>query len=125
VDVRAVVGVLVRENDRAQVLDPGVLLQVRERSVAAVDPDRRATATDEIAAAGAEGLGAVRARAPEDRQLHSHASTVSTSGPRNRAPSVRNVARSPLVTNTPTRRVWVVWIAARRAGSMTPMTGMS
>ena len=56
--------------------------------------DRRATAPDEVAATGAEGLGAVRARAAEDRQLHSHASTVSTSGPRNRAPSVRNVAAS-------------------------------
>ena len=42
VDVDAVVGVAVREDDRGEVLDRDVLLQVRERAVAAVDPDRRA-----------------------------------------------------------------------------------
>ena len=45
----------------------------------------------EVAAARAARRRAVRARAPEHGQLHDHASTVSTSGPRNRAPSRRNV----------------------------------
>ena len=41
-----------------------------------------------------------RTRAPEHGQFHDHDSTLSTSGPRNRAPRRRNVSTSPLVTNS-------------------------
>src|SRR5262249_43811295 len=93
-------GMLRGEDHATEILDPGVLLQMREGAAAAVDPHGRPAATDQVAATGAERRSAVGPGRAENRQLHSQASTVSTSGPRNRAPSARKVARSPLVTNT-------------------------
>src|SRR5262249_55677979 len=98
VDVDTVVGVLVRDHDGVEILDANVLLQVRERAVATVEPDRGGPVAQEVAAARAGRRRAERPRAPQDRQLHDHASTDSTSGPRNRTPSRRNVSTSPLVT---------------------------
>ena len=99
VDVDAVIGVPVRDHDRAEVAGIDVLLQIRERAVAAVHPDVGVAGAHEIAAARAARGRAVRARTAEHGQLHDHASTASTSGPQNRVPSRRNVSTSPLVTN--------------------------
>ena len=99
VDVDAVVGMLVGDHDGGQVLGGDVLLEVAERAVAAVEPDRGVAGADEIATARGAVRPAEGTRAPEDGQLHDQASTWSTSGPRKRAPSARKVATSPLVTN--------------------------
>ena len=121
VDVDAVVGMLVRDDDGGQVLDRDVLLEVAERAVAAVEPDRGRARPDEVAAARAAARPAERTRAAEDRQLtRPGSSTLSapdmrldapTSGPRKRAPRLRNVATSPLVMNmwcSMCRRVTIV-----------------
>ena len=100
VDVGAVVRVLVGDHDRAELPRIDVLLQQRERAVAAVHPDRGVTLPQEVAAARATEARPVRARGAEDGQLHRHASTCSTSGPRKRAPRWRKVSTSPEVTNS-------------------------
>ena len=109
VDVDAVVGVAVREHDRGEVFDRQVLLEVPEGAVAAVDPHRRGVGAQEVAAARAAAGRAVRARAPENGQLHlltpstpsftirCPSSTVSTSGPRNLDPKDLKVSTRPLV----------------------------
>ena len=81
VDVDAVIGMAVRDHDRGQVAGVDVLVQVRERPVAAVHPDVRVAGAHEIAAARAAGRRAVRTRTSEHGQLHDHASTAFDLGP--------------------------------------------
>ena len=51
VDVDAVVGMPVRDHDTVEILDRDVLLQVGERAVPAVDPQRGAAGAHEVPAA--------------------------------------------------------------------------
>ena len=95
VDVDAVVGMLVREHDRGEVLRGEVLLQVAERAVAAVHPDRGRRPS-------APGSRCTRRCAARRRSPSTPAPSAplvvlsprttarrgSTSGPRNRPPSV-------------------------------------
>src|SRR5256885_11658024 len=89
----------VGDHQGGHVIDDGVALEVGQRAVAAVEPQGGVGGADEYSAAGAAGGGAVGAAAAEDGQLHRHASTASTSGPRKREPRVRNTVGSPLVRN--------------------------
>ncbi len=89
----------VRDDHGGELGGVHVLLQIDERAVAAIHPDGNIARPEEITAARAARGRTVRAGGPKHCQLHDHASTCSTSGPRNRAPSVRNVSTSPLVMN--------------------------
>ena len=61
------IGVLMAEDDRVDVAERGVTLEVRQRSRAGVDPEPGAGALDEIARAGVVGRG-VGAATAEDGQ---------------------------------------------------------
>ena len=87
VDVDAVVGVLVRDHDRGEVLDRvDVLLQVRERAVAAVDPDRRRRPR-------ARGSRCTRRRAGAPYDPEQPSTVSSTTTPRRVRPRGRGTAR--------------------------------
>jgi hypothetical protein len=73
VQVDTVVGMAVGDDDRCQLFGMDVLLQVRERTVAAIDPEHRRTGADEITAA-----------CPTRRGLRTSRSTRALSVPRPR-----------------------------------------
>ena len=107
IQVDEVIGVLVRDNDRVQVGDVDVLLQVRQGPGARIHPQVEPVVLDEVARGGRVGVRPGTAGA-EDGQLHETPSTTRTStgvtpassGPRKRWATRRNCVGSPVVRNS-------------------------